>query len=138
MAVGGKLTYLAHGTHASPNSNTDYQDDTRDLSISLDQKTIDATVFGDAYEDFETSFKSATGEVKYKYSTAMWNVINSIYDNGDTITFEVGFDGTTTGKPKITGSWFITKIGFPVSVGNLMEFTVSYQITGAVSFGSYA
>lgn len=137
MAIGGQSTLWKHGTHAATGTATDYTSSTRSVSPSWDQETVDATVFGDAYKDFEASFKNSTISATYKYSTAMWTVLTDIYSNGDTVAFEIGPDGSTTGKPKITGNMFITKLDLPLSVGALEEISVSFQVTGSVTFTTY-
>jgi hypothetical protein len=138
MSIGGALTVWKHASNGAPSTNVDYSSSTRSVSPSFDLETVDSTTFGDSYKDFESSFKNATIEAVYKYSTAMWTVITDLYNGGATITFEYGPDGTTTGKPKVTGSMFITKFSPPTTVGALIEMTASFQVTGAVVWSTYS
>lgn len=138
MALGGKNTYWAHATHGSPSSNNSYVSSTRSLSVAFDGEEVDATVFGDAYRDYEQSFKNATINVTYKYSTAMWQVIADLYANGTSITFELGPDGTTSTYPKITGSMVLINFNQGFDVGSLEEIPVTFRVTGAPTFTTYS
>jgi hypothetical protein len=138
--IGGKNTTWKHGTNGALTTNTDFSAKTRSLSPSFDAEEVDATVFGDAYREFEQSFKNASISATYKYDTTVFGQIAAIYANGDEVTFEIGPDGTTTGKPKITGSMVIGAGGFslPLNVGDLEEITVNWRVSGAVTFTTFS
>ena len=138
MAIGGQNTAWKHGTHGALTTNTDFSAYMRSISFQTDQETVDATTFGDLNKDFELSFKNATLEAEYKYDTTRWGNITDIYSNSETVTFEYSPDGTTTGKPKVTGSAFITNFSSPVAIGELLVFSVTFQVTGAVTFGTHS
>ncbi len=134
MSIGGSLTSWKHGTNGAVSSNTDFTAKTMDVQPSFEAEQVDATTFGDGYREFEQSFKNAKIEATYKYDTALFAQLAAIYNAGDTVTFELGPDGATAPKPKITGSMFITSLGTPISVGELIKMEVSWQVSGAVVF----
>lgn len=138
MAIAGKDTYWAHATHGSPSSNTNYTTKTRSLNITLDGEEVDATVFGDAYREYEQSFKSAEITVQYKYDSTIWTVLTDLYDNGTSITWEAGPVGTTNGSPKLSGSQVLRSLGLPYNVGELQVMDATFRVTGAVTFGTYS
>ena len=137
MAVGGATSAWKHGTNGAVSSNTDFTAKTRSVNASFDAEQVESTVFGDTYRDYEQSFKNATIESTYKYDATIFGQMAAIYNGGDTVTFELSPAGTSSGNVKITGSMFMTKLGQPVEVGNLLEMPCSWQVTGAVTFGTH-
>lgn len=137
MAVGGKNSNWKHGTNASPTVLVDYSSNTMSVTMSNEGETVEATTFGDSYRDFEQSFKNATIEVQYKYDKTMFDALALIYNNGTLVDFALSPDGTTASTTvKISGKAFITSFGTPVEIGNLLVCDVSWQVSGAVTFGA--
>lgn len=137
MAVGGALSAWKHGTNGAVSTNTDFSAKTRSVNPSFDAEQVESTTFGDAYRDYEQSFKNASIEVAYKFDATIFAQIAAIYNAGDTVTFEYSPSGTSSGNVKITGSMFITKMSPPAEIGNLIEISVSWQVTGAVTFTTH-
>lgn len=138
MAVGGALSDWRHGTNGAVSSNTDFTAKTMSVNPSFEAEQVESTTFGDTYREYEQSFKNATIEAQYKYDTTIFGQLAAIYNGGDTVTFQWSPDGTTTGKPKITGSMFMTSLGAPAGVGELLTMDVSWQVTGAVTFTTHS
>lgn len=138
MAIAGNLTDWRTATHGSPTSLTDYTAKTLSVQMSLDGEEVDATTFGNFYRDFERSFINGTFEVQYKYDSTIWGVVSLLMTNGTSVDFQYSPDGTTTGKPKVTGAMVCTSMGSPASVGDLLVIDVTFRINGAVTFDSHA
>lgn len=136
MSIGGFNTVVKHGTNGATSTLTTFTTKMRGANIDLQAEQVESTTFGSTYKSYEQTFKSGTLPLTYKYDTTVWGQLTAIYNNGDTVDFEVDPDGTTTGKPKITGSMFITKLSMGLQVGSLEEIQVDWQISGAVVFGS--
>ena len=138
MAVGGKDTTWKHGTNGAVSSNSNFTTSTMAVSPSFNAEEADATVFGDAYRDYEQTFKNATISATYYYSVTVWNQLAAIYNGGDTVTFELGPTGTTSTMGKITGSMCITSLSFPLTVGDIEKFEVTFRVSGAVTFTTFS
>lgn len=138
MAVGGKDTNWQHGTHGATSSLTDYTSSTMSVNPSFNAEEADATTFGNAYRDYEQTFKNSTIEVTYKYSTTVFGQLFAIWDGGDSVDFQLGPTGITTGNAKITGAMVITKIDPPVTVGDIIKFNVSFRVNGTVTYATFA
>jgi hypothetical protein len=137
MAIGGVLSDWRHGTNGATSTLTDFTAKTFSASMSNEAETVDSTVFGDSSRDYEQSYKNANIDLTYKYDATIYGQLAAIYSNGDTVSFQLSPDGTTTGKPKITGSAFMTSFGVPVNVGDRLELSVAWQVSGAVTFGTH-
>lgn len=133
MALGGKNSTWKHKLTGNV-TMTDFTAKTMSATLSASAEQVESTTFGDSYRNYEQSFKNGTIEVNYKYDTTVFGQIAAIYNAGDTVDFELYPDGTDGGKPKITGSAFITSFGTPVEIGNLLQLNVTFQIDGAITF----
>lgn len=138
MPIGGKLSDWRHGTFGALTTLTNFTTKTRTASPTFDAEQVDATVWGDGFRSYEQSFKNGEIESVYKYDATLYGQLAAIYNDGSTVSFQFSPDGTTTGKPKITGSMFIKSFGSPVEVGELIELEVTWQVTGAVTFTTHA
>jgi hypothetical protein len=138
MAIGGSSSSWKHGTNGAISTNTDFSAKTISVEASFEAEQVESTTFGDTYREYEQSFKNATIEAEYKYDSTVFGQLAAIYNGGDTVTFELGPTGTATGAVKITGSMFITELGQPVEIGELLQISVSFQVSGAVTFTTFA
>lgn len=141
MAIGGNLSDWQHGTNGAPTVLTDNTGKTQSVVIDFGSEEVDATVFGDSFREFEQSFKNATIQAVYKHDTAIWTIITDIYTNAPAggVNYQLGPDGTTTGKPKITGSMILSpSFSQPIPLGELLVLNVGWRVTGAVTFGTFA
>jgi hypothetical protein len=138
MAIGGKLTTWKHGTHGALTTLTDFTSKTRSVTPNYDRETVDATTFGDADKDYEMSFKNYTYEVMYKGDSTLYGQLREIFANDESVSVQYSVDGTASGKPKDEITAFIQKLSPPAQVGQLIEFSVTWQGTGAMAFGSHA
>jgi len=138
MALGGKNSNWQHGTNGAVTSLTDFTTKTMSVTLNAEAETVESTVFGDAYRDYEQSFKNATIDVQYKYDSTLFGQLSAIYNAGDVVNFQLSPDGTGSTNPKITGTAFVTSFGTPVEVGSLLVLDVSFQVSGAVTFGTHS
>jgi hypothetical protein len=137
MSVGGKDTTWKHGTHGAVSSNSNYTTNTMSVSPNFNAEEADATVFGDGSRSYEATFENAQIDVVYKYDTAMFAVLAAIYSGRDSVTWELGPTGTTSTFAKITGSMVMTKFDTSLSVGDVIKISVSWRVTGAVTFTTF-
>lgn len=136
MALGGKNSAWKHKLTGNL-TLTDFTTKTMSVTLNASAETVESTTFGDAYRNYEQSFKNATIDSEYKYDATLYGQLSAIYNNGDTVDFELYPDGDTgSGKPKITGSCFITEFGTPVEIGDLLTLEVTWQVDGALTFGT--
>lgn len=131
MALGGKNSVWKHKLTGNA-SLTDFSAKTIGVTLNAAAEQVESTTFGDTYRNYEQSFKNATIEATYKYDSTVYGQLAAIYNNGDTVDFELYPDGGVS--PKISGGAFITSFGTPVEIGNLLQMTVTFQVDGALTF----
>lgn len=135
MALGGKNSAWKHKLTGNL-TLTDFTTKTMSVTLNASAEQVESTTFGDGYRNYEQSFKNATVEAEYKYDATLYGQLAAIYNNGDTVDFELFPDGDSAGKPKISGAAFITEFGTPVEIGNLLTLSVSFQVDGVLTFGT--
>ena len=138
MPISGKETVWKHATHGAPSSNTDYTAKTMSVTPTYDGEEVDATCFGDAFREYEQTFKSHSYTVRYKYDATIWQVLADLWSNGTSVTFELGPVGSGSTSPKITGSLICTSFTEPFNVGELQVMEATFRGTGAPTFGAYS
>lgn len=138
MAIGGSSSDWRTGTNGAVAVLTDFSAKTISVESSFEAEQVESTTFGDTYREYEQSFKNGTIEVEYKYDATIFGQMAAIYNGGDTVSFQLSPTGTASGAVKITGSAFITELGMPVEIGELLQMSVSYQVSGAVTFSTHS
>lgn len=133
MAVGGKLSSWKHGTHGAVSSLTDFSLKTMDVNLDRTSDQLDATCFQATYRAKEQGFKDGNLTIQYHFDPTVYVQLTDIFNNDDAVDFELGPDGTSTNKVKITGSFIILKVGTPVKVNEVLIIPVSGDTTGAVT-----
>lgn len=133
MSIGGRDTNFQHGTYGTPSVLVDYTTSIMSLDLPLKADEADATVFGDGFRSYESTFKSGTIPASYYYTTAMYDVLFAIWDGEVAVDFQIGPTGTAGGNVKLTGAMRITDLGLPMAVGDVIKIPVTWRVTGAVT-----
>ena len=144
MSIGGKLTAWKHGSHGAPTTLVDYSNVTKSVDPPLSSEEVEQTTFGTGFRDYEASFKSGEINVTYKYTDAIWTVLSTIFNNQTTVDFQYSPDGTASTKPKIeglaasgSGGMVLLELSPPTSVGEAMEISARFRMTGQITFGAH-
>lgn len=126
----------------------------RDLSPYVDSvtfsnsvETADVTAYGNNSRAFINGLRNATLSISGHWAadatTGPDTVLGTIFANngglsaGGSLSFEVGPEGSATGRVKYTGECFLTSYETSVPVGDKVSFSAEFQVTGDVTRGSY-
>jgi hypothetical protein len=107
--------------------------DTLSINPMLSAATHDVTTLGDDWIEHIAGLKGGdeiSHEMMYDNTTTTgtWDFVSSRV-GGVPVALVIG-DGTRT----LTYSVIVKSVSLPISVADMMKFTASYQVTGAVSF----
>jgi len=106
-------------------------------SISNSIDMAETTTMGSEVKTFLSGVSDATISVSGLYdSTATTGpdaVLNGLVGLETTSTFELGPEGSTSGKVKYTGECFLTGYQITDSAGDAVKFTADFQVTGAIT-----
>jgi len=113
--------------------------DSIDFNNTVD--TAETTTMGSEVKTYLSGQSDATLSISGKWdstaSTGPDAVLNGLIGLEATSTFEVGPEGSTTGKVKYTGECFLTSYVVSAPVGDVVTFTADFQVTGAITKTTY-
>lgn len=111
--------------------------DSVDLPRSVD--TAETSTFGSTAKTYIPGLADAKLTLKGKFdgsASAGDSVLAGIYGVSASKAFEFHPQGTTAGTVKYTGSVILTDYSVSSQVGSVVEFTASFQVTGAITRGT--
>lgn len=113
-----------------------------DASLSNSVDVAETTTFGSEAKTYVSGQSDATISISGRYdstaSTGPDAVLNGLIGGETAVAFELGPEGSSTGKVKYTGNCFLTSYEVTAPVGDVVAFTASFQCSGAITKGTYS
>lgn len=107
----------------------------KDWALTETAETIDVTTMGDTARDYTPSLTTASGSF-----AAFWDETDTTGQGAMTVGAEVTLnlypEGDTTGDTYATMSAIITEAGVSASFDGMVEASFSFQVKGAVTWGT--
>jgi hypothetical protein len=116
---------------------TDQIAEVRSYSIDETMDTLEDTAMGDTSRTYKTSLKSFSGSADVFFDdtdTAGQGALTV----GSEVTLNVQFEGNTTGDHKMSGTVLITGRTISASFDGMVEASISFQGTGALTESTVA
>lgn len=107
--------------------------DSVDFPLTAD--TAEVTTFGDASKEYIAGLKDATISISGSWDATADAVLAGII--GLAGSFQYGPAGTTLTNIKYTGEAICTSYTVNAPVGDKVTFSAEFQVTGAVTRGTY-
>lgn len=116
---------------------TDQIAEVRSYSIDETMDTLEDTAMGDTSRTYKTSLKSFSGsaDVFFDDTDAAGQGALTV---GSEVTLNVQFEGNTTGDHKMSGTVLITGRTISASFDGMVEASISFQGTGALTESTVA
>lgn len=112
------------------------------IEINNTSDTAETTTMGAEAKTYLSGQTDGTISVSGKYdstaSTGPDVVLNGLLGKETTSTFEVGPEGGGSGKVKYSGECFMTSYVVSAPVADVVTFTADFQITGAITKGTFS
>lgn len=109
----------------------------RSYSIDETMDTLEDTAMGDTSRTYKTSLKSFSGSADVFFDdtdTAGQGALTV----GSSVTLNLQFEGDTTGDHKLSGTVLITGRTISASFDGMVEASISFQGTGALTESTVA
>jgi len=107
----------------------------RNWSITETADTIEDTTMNDTSRTYQVGLKSWNGSL-----TAFWDETDTngqvAMSIGSSVSLDLYPEGATTGDAKYSGTVLITSIGVSVPTNGMVERTIGFQGTGALTIGT--
>jgi len=104
----------------------------RNWTLDQSQDTVEDTALGDTVKTYKTTLSSSSGTVDcfWDESDTSGQVACTI---GASVTLNLYPEGATTGDTYYTGTALITSVGVSQSHDGIVERSIGFQVTGAVT-----
>jgi len=77
-------------------------------------------------------------QLKVHLTLPLMDYLNGLVGNETASAFVYGPEGSTAGQVKYTGTAFLTSYEVSGGVGDIVGYTAEFQVTGAITRGTYA
>tara|TARA_Y100000114_G_scaffold105565_1_gene98820 strand:- start:597 stop:986 length:390 start_codon:yes stop_codon:yes gene_type:complete len=108
----------------------------RSYSITQTGDTTESTSMGDSAKTFEATLTEFSGSIDLFFDDTDTNGQVSL-TIGSSFTLNLAPEGTGSGAYKLSGSAIVTDITRSAAHDGLVEMTVAFQGTGALTIGTY-
>lgn len=109
----------------------------RSYSITQSGDTTESTAMGDSAKTFESTLTEFSGSIDLYFddTDSSGQVSLTI---GSSFTLNLGPEGTGSGSYKLSGSGIVTEKTITAAHDGLVEMTIGFQGTGALTIGTYS
>jgi predicted secreted protein len=111
---------------------TDQVAEVRSYSIDETMDTLEDTAMGDTSRTYKTSLKSFSGSADVFFDDTDTSGQGAL-TVGSEVTLNVQFEGNTAGDHKLSGTVLITGRTISASFDGMVEASISFQGTGALT-----
>lgn len=138
MASVGLNVDFQLGSNGTPTTEVDISTKTRKVDFPRDQDILDTTAFnGNGFRAFAVGLQQATFSCEFFWDTTIDTHLSGLVGYTTAVEFIYGPDGTTSGRPKYTGTCFLKSLSIPATIGEIKVFTAEFQLTGTITRGTY-
>lgn len=116
---------------------TDISDVLTDVSFPQSVETAETSAFGSSAKSYVVGLSDATLSVSGNFDTTVDAHLIAVLGQAATLSFEYGPEGSTAGDAKYTGECLMTSYEKSGAVGDVVTFSSEFQVTGAVTRGTY-
>jgi hypothetical protein len=109
----------------------------RSYTIDENMDTIEDTVMGDTTRSYKSSLKTFSGSADVLFDDTDTSGQGAL-TVGASVTLSVQMEGATTGDHKLSGSVLVTSRSITGTYDGLVEATIGFQGTGALTEGTVA
>lgn len=136
---------FAHGKSAvfkldnSSGSLVDYSSYLNDLSLSRSIESAETTTFGvtGSAKTFIVGLTDANFSISGLFDATADGTLAGVLGQAATLSFEYGPAGSTGGFVKYTGECIMTSYDVSASVGDAVQASADFQVTGAITRGTW-
>ena len=117
---------------------TDISNTLNSVSFPREIETLETTSFGSSNRSYVVGFQDATISIEGSFDATVDAHLAGILGQEASVSIEYGPEGSTAGQVKYTAEAFMTSYESSAGVGDIVTFSAEFQITGAITRGTYA
>ena len=108
------------------------------ISFPREAEVLETTSFGSSDRTYIVGFKNATISIEGSFDATYDGYLAGALGQDATLSFEYGPEGSTSTQVKYTGECILTSYESTAGVGDVVSVSAEFQITGAVTRGTYS
>ena len=111
-----------------------------DISLSRDIETAETTTFGVAgsAKTYIVGLSDATFSISGLFDATADGYLSGVLGQSATLSFEYGPAGSTAGLVKYSGECIMTSYEVSAAVGDAVQASADFQVTGAITRGTWS
>lgn len=117
---------------------TDISNTLTDVSFPQTIETAETTSFGSSAKTYIVGLSDSTVSVSGNFDATVDAHLAAIVGKADSVSFEYGPEGSTATYVKYTGEALLTSYEKSGAIGDVVTYSAEFQVTGAVTRGTYA
>jgi hypothetical protein len=117
---------------------TNISDTLTDVSFPRSVDTAETSAFGDSAKTYIVGLSDATVSVSGNFDATVDAHLSAVLGQAATLSFEYGPEGSTSPQVKYTGECILTSYEKSGAIGDVVTYSAEFQVTGAVTRGTYA
>lgn len=117
---------------------TDISNTLTDVSFPQTVETAETTSFGSSAKTYIVGLTDSTISASGNFDATVDAHLGGILGQSATVSFEYGPEGSTTGQVKYSGEAILTSYEKSGAVGDVVTYSAEFQVTGAVTRGSWS
>lgn len=122
----------------SGGSLTDISNTLTDVSFPQTIETAETTTFGSNAKEYIVGLSDSSLSISGNFDATVDAHLAGIAGQAATVSFEYGPEGSTSSQVKYTGEAILTSYEKSGAVGDVVTYSAEFQITGAITRGTYA
>lgn len=117
---------------------TDISNTLTDVGFPQTVETAETTSFGSSAKTYVVGLSDSTVSASGNFDATVDAHLAGILGQSATVSFEYGPEGSTTGYVKYSGEAILTSYEKSGAVGDVVTYSAEFQVTGAVTRGTWA
>jgi hypothetical protein len=138
MATVALLIDVQFGSNGTPTTEVDRSTYVKTFSFPREQDMLDVTAFGTSgFRSFAVGLQSAKFPFEMFWDTTIDAHLSGLLGYTTLVEFIYGPDGTTSGRPKYTGTMALASLDSSATVGEIKTISGEFQISGIITRTTY-
>ena len=117
---------------------TDISNTLTDLGFPQTVETAETTSFGSSAKTYVVGLSDSTVSVSGNFDATVDAHLAGILGQAASVSFEYGPEGSTSGYVKYSGEAILTSYEKSGAVGDVVTYSAEFQVTGAVTRGTWS
>jgi len=117
---------------------TDISNTLTDVGFPQSVDTAETSTFGSSAKSYVVGLTDSTLSVSGNFDATVDAHLAAILGQSASVSFEYGPEGSTAGYVKYTGEALMTSYEKSGAIGDVVSYSAEFQVTGAITRGTYS